>query len=122
MKDFKTIDFIIQVFLIISIIIKSLLNMDQTFIYGYFIIGGLQVISMIVHQKNKWYTNQGSRRFYYHRITAATLIIMPAGFIMPYFFIVWVLLLFVAPIMAIYYLAICYREVFYPAKRPSDLI
>ena len=122
MKNFKTIDFIIQVFLIISFIIKSMLNIDQTFIYGYFIVGGWQVISMIVHQINKWYTKQGSRRFYYHRITAATLIIMPSGFIIPSFFIVWVPLLFVAPIMAIYYLATCYREVFYPAKRPLELI
>ena len=122
MKNFKTIDFIIQVFLIISFIIKSTLNIDQTFIYGYFIVGGWQVISMIVHQINKWYTNQGSRRFYYHRITAATLFIIPSGFIIPNFFIVWVPLLFVAPIMAIYYLAICYREVFYPAKRPLELI
>ena len=122
MKDFKTIDFIIQVFLIISFIIKSMLNIDQTFIYGYFIVGGWQVISMIVHQINKWYTNQGSRRFYYHRITAATLIIIPSGFIIPNFFIVWVPLLFIAPIIAIYYLAICYREVFYPAKRPLELI
>ena len=122
MKDFKTIDFIIQVFLVIYLTITSLVNMDQTFIYGYFIVGGWQVISMIVHQINKWYTNQGSRRFYYHRITAATLIIIPSGFIIPNFFIVWVPLLFIAPIMAIYYLAICYREVFYPAKRPLELI
>lgn len=122
MKDFKTIDFIIQVFLVIYLTITSMVNMDRTFIYGYFIVGGWQVISMIVHQINKWYTNQGSRRFYYHRITAATLFIIPSGFIIPNFFIVWVPLLFVAPIMAIYYLAICYREVFYPAKRPLELI
>lgn len=122
MKNFKTIDFIIQVFLVIYLTITSLVNMDRTFIYGYFIVGGWQVISMIVHQINKWYTNQGSRRFYYHRIIAATLIIMPSGFIIPNFFIVWVPLLFIAPIMAIYYLAICYREVFYPAKRPLELI
>ena len=79
MKQFKTIDVIIQVFLIIGISTKLLLNMDQTYVYGYFIIGGCQVISMIVHHLNEWHTRVGSRRFYYHRITAITLIIMVAA-------------------------------------------
>jgi hypothetical protein len=120
MKEFKTIDVIIQVFLIIGISIKSLLNLDQTYVYGYFIIGGCQVTSMIVHHINKWYTRQGTRRFYYHRITAIT-IIMVASF-MPFTPIVWGILLYAAPALSACYLFICCREVFYPAKRPLDLI
>ncbi len=121
MKEFKTIDVIIQVFLIIGISIKSLLNLDQTFLYGYFIIGGCQVTSMIVHHINKWHTREGSRRFYYHRITAITLI-MVAGFMIPFLPIVWGILLYAAPVLSACYLFICCGEVFYAAKRPLDLI
>lgn len=122
MKEFKTIDVIIQVFLIIGISIKSLLNMDQTFLHGYFIIGACQVTSIIVHQYNKWFTNNLSRRFYYHRITLGVILTMAFAYLIPVFFIIWYLMLFAAPFMAIYYTAICYREVFYPMKRPLDLI
>lgn len=122
MKEFKTIDVIVQILLIIGFSIQSIISMDQTFLIGYFVVGGWQVTSMIVHHVNKWHTRHGNRRFYYHRISAAILIAMAAGFVVPYLLIVWGVMLFVAPVMAIYYLAICCKEVFYPAKRPLELI
>lgn len=122
MKNFKIIDFIIQIFLIVSLLGKSLIDSDKTFLYAYCIIGGWQVLSMMVHQYNRWYTNNLSRRYYYHRITMGVILTMAFAYLIPIFFIFWYLMLFAAPIMAIYYTAICYREVFYPVKRPLDLI
>lgn len=122
MKNFKIIDFIIQIFLIVSLLVKSLIDSDKTFLYAYCIIGGWQVLSMMVHQYNRWYTNNLSRRYYYHRITMGVILTMAFAYLIPIFFIFWYLMLFAAPIMAIYYTAICYREVFYPVKRPLDLI
>lgn len=122
MKIFKVVDFSIQVFVIVSLLVKSLFNADEIFLYAYCIIGGWQLLSMIVHQYNKWYTNKLSRRFYYHRITFGVILTMAFAYFIPVFFIIWYFMLFAAPVMAIYYTAICYREVFHPIKRPLDLI
>ena len=122
MRNFKISDFLIQVFLIVSLLVKSLINADKTSLNAYCIIGGWQVISMLVHQYNKWYTNNLSRRYYYHRITIGFILAMAVAYLASVFFIIFYLMLFAAPVMAIYYTAICYREVFYPVKRPLDLI
>ena len=122
MKTFKHIDLYIQIALIISLTIASLINQDGTFLVAYFVVGTWQVVSMLVHHYNKWHISKAGRRYYYHRITAGTILVMALAFLIPYLFIFCYLLLFAAPVMAIYYTAICYREVFYPAKRPLELI
>ena len=122
MKTFKHIDLYIQIALIISLTIASLINHDSTFLVAYFVVGTWQAISMVVHQYNKWHIRKEGRRYYYQRIVVCTLLLMAFAFLIPYLFIFWYLLLFTAPFLAIYYTAICYREVFYPAKRPLELI
>jgi hypothetical protein len=122
MKTFKQIDLFGQLALIITLTIVSLTRQDSTFIYAYCVVGGWQVVSMLIHQANKWHSSKNGRRYYYHRITAFTLLIMPTAFLLPPLFLLWYIMLFAAPVMAIYYTAICFREVFYPAKRPLELV
>ncbi len=109
MKKFKQVDLLINIILISGFLIVSLIKQDMTFMTGYFVVGGWQVISMIVHAWNHWFTHKGAR-YYYHWITFISLITMPVGSF-------W-LLLFVAPVMAVYYTWICYNEVYVKMQRP----
>ena len=122
MKRFKQVDLFGQIALVITLTIVSLARHDATFLYAYVIVGAWQVVSMLVHQVNKWHSSRRSRRYYYHRVSACTLGIMATAFLFPLLFVLWYIMLFAAPAMAIYYIAICFHEVFYPAKRPLELV
>ena len=122
MKIFKHVDFYIQAMLISGLTLVALIRQDQTFLIAYLIIGGWQVMSMLVHFINKWYNRPGSRRWYYNRVTLVALVLLGLGFLFPPVFMFLNLMIVAAPLMAIYYVAICFREVFYPAKRPLELI
>ena len=104
MKKLKQIDCWISIALIIVFLILSLINHDYTFIIGYFIVGGWQVISMIVHAYAGWFNQKNGVRRVYHWITLISLVTMPIGS--------FYILFFIAPFMAIYYTWICYEEVY----------
>jgi hypothetical protein len=114
MKQFKIIDFWISSLLIAGFAVASIINMDFTFLIGYIVIGGWQVISMIVHLVARSFIYKGGPRFVYNWITLAALITMPIGSF-------WILL-FTAPFMAIYYTYICYKETYVMMQRPLALL
>lgn len=112
MKKIKEIDFWVSVGLIILFTILYLATTDAAYaLAGYFVIGSWQVISMIVHAWNHWFTT--GTRLYYHW----TVFISLAGFPLT-----CVVLLFIAPLMAVFYATICYREVYIKMKRPLALL
>ena len=120
MKQFKKTDLYISILLIIASIIYSLIVFNFDFIYTYFIVGGWQVISMVVHQVNKWHTEKGTKRFIYHRIVIVTgLVSLLSYFTRDFFIYVLLFLLFASPLMAIYYTWICYREISLPEYNRS---
>lgn len=110
MKTFKQIDFYGQVITIIVLTVLSLVNMDETFVYSYFIIGAWQVLSMVIHLFHKQFIPKKSMRLNY---TIATGIMVALMFTLVFFYV----LLFIAPILALYYLYICGDELFYKMKR-----
>ncbi|MGG9970381.1 hypothetical protein ACQ33O_01200 [Ferruginibacter sp. SUN002] len=112
MKKFKTADLYISIALIIGFLIVSLIRRDGTFVVGYFVVGGWQVISMIMHVVNKWFTEKWGVRFIYHLITLVALVTAPLGG--------FYVLLFVAPFMAVFYAWICYNELHVKMVRPLD--
>ena len=112
MKSFKTYDLWISVGLIFSFTILSIIDTPVLFA-GYFIVGGWQVISMLVHAYNRCFTNRWGARYIYHWITFIAVVTMPGSF--------WALL-YVAPFMALYYVYLCYNEVYVKMKRPLDLL
>lgn len=114
MKAFKIIDIWISGTLIVLFTIVSLIKRDSTFFTGYFVVGGWQVISMLVHTFKRWFTEWGGIRFTYHMITLVSLLSIPIGSF-------WVLL-FISPLMAIFYTWICYKEVYVKMVRPMDLL
>ncbi|MES2775163.1 MAG: hypothetical protein V4722_13330 [Bacteroidota bacterium] len=110
MLRFKKIDFWISVISIFVFAVLSLINQDETFIAGYFTVGTWQVISMLVHQVNGWFTSKGSRRHYYHLVTLVTVVLMVATPLLYITGFIFFILIFTAPIMAVYYASICFRE------------
>lgn len=114
MKNFKKIDTWISIILITVFAIATIINRDYTFLVGYFVVGGWQVISMLVHVYNHSFTEKRGTRYVYHWITFFSIITMPVGS----FFI----LLFTAPFMAIFYTWLCFDEVRKMNQRPLALL
>ena len=123
MKKIKQIDCLISIALIIVFLILSLINHDLTLMVGYFVVGGWQVISMIVHAINKWFTEKDSRRYVYHWVVFWLILVALAGLAANTILAILAFpMLLAAPLMAIYYTWICYDEVYVKMKRPLSLI
>jgi hypothetical protein len=114
MKKFKKIDTWISIILITGFAIATIINRDNTFLLGYFIVGGWQVCSMLVHVYNKSFTKKKGTRYIYHWITLISLLTMPIGSF-------WILL-FTAPFMAVFYTCLCFDEVRKMNQRPLALL
>ncbi|CAN5772617.1 hypothetical protein BH11BAC4_BH11BAC4_25590 [soil metagenome] len=115
MKKFKLIDFWMSILLIIVFLVLTIINKDYTFITGYAVTGSWQVISMLVHAHNHWFTYKGGVRRSYHWITVVSLLSIPVGS--------FLVLFFLAPVMAIYYTYLCYDEVYVKMQqRPLSLL
>ena len=122
MKKFKQIDFWISVGLILGSVIYGAKE-NLNFFAGYFIVGGWQVISMLIHFFNKWFCERGSKRYNYHRTVVVILLCTALGFVVyPLLMLVCFTLLFIAPVMAIYYTWICYNEIHVKMQRPLALL
>lgn len=119
MKQFKTIDFWINTVLIIASVIICIIKkvtspIDESVLLSYFIIGGWQVISMVIHVYNHWFTKKWGIRYIYHWITLIALLTMPVGSF-------WVLSI-TAPFMAIFYTWLCYSETYVKMQRPLSVL
>ncbi len=119
MQQFKVIDFWVNTGLIISFIIIGILEgtddfLSNGFLTGYFVVGGWQVISMLVHAYNRCFTNRRGARYIYHWITFIAVGTMPAGSF-------WILFI-AAPFMAVYYTYLCYKETYIKMQRPLALL
>jgi hypothetical protein len=114
MKKFKIIDFWISIVLIMIFTMVSIINGDFTFLIGYLVVGAWQVISMIVHIYAGLFIHKAGARYIYHWITLIALITIPIGS--------YLILLFTAPFMAVYYTYLCYRETYVKMKRPLSIL
>jgi hypothetical protein len=104
MKTFKIIDASISLALIIVLLFWYYNNPSiERMIESYFLAGGWQCISMIIHATNKWFTKKWNSRHIYHWISFISVITLPLGSY-------WILAL-TAPFMAIFYTGLCYYEV-----------
>ena len=112
MKTFKMIDGFISIILIIFFAISSLVNLNNTFLAGYLIVGAWQVISMITHAINGWFVEKGSKRYKYHWFVTITLVVVLLGFaISPILIYLLFTLVFISPLMAVFYTYMCFSEV-----------
>lgn len=114
MKSFKTFDFIIQAILITAALLWHLSGNrrmfdDDSFFTSYFLVGGWQVLSVIIHFFYAAPYSKRPRKIY---LVALAAVILIALFSLPFDGILQVLLglLFVSPVMALYYLWVCIWE------------
>jgi hypothetical protein len=118
MKTFKATDFFISALLIAGFAVGSIFFdnsiLNDTLLFGYLVVGAWHVTSMIVHAINGWFTRKGSLRHLYHWIAFVAVVSLPLGS----FYIMYL----AAPVMAVFYTWLCYRETFIKMKRPLDLI
>lgn len=103
MKLFKQFEFYGNIILISSFAIWFMISQSlEPAITAYCIVGAFQVMGMIVHTWNGWFTSAWSIRWIYHWLSFGLIVTMPLGS-------VW-LLMYISPILALAYLLICGRE------------
>lgn len=119
MKKFKIIDTCISAVLILVFTLLSLIRWDHTFLLGYCIAGGWQMISIIVHAGNGWFTYRKAGRYYYHAAVIILAALCLIGLLIyPLLFMLMIVLIYAAPFMALYYTWLCYNEVTVKMQRP----
>ncbi len=123
MRKFKLYDYWISLILIIAFTIISLIKRDGTFIAGYFTVGAWQLVSMLVHYQKKWFMAGSSARSIYQKCILGLALCSIVGCIVPLIgMFIFFILLFISPLLAIIYTAICYNEVFVKMQRPLALL
>lgn len=122
MKLFKLTDMWVSAILLVIFMVLSIINPGKFLIAGYFGVGGWQLISMIIHAANKWFISRKGSRYYYHRVVAITLAIALAGFFTPLSLSIFFILLFATPVMAVFYVTICYKEIQLMTRRPLSML
>jgi hypothetical protein len=118
MKTFKWIDFYGSSFLIVAALVYGLIAGELQFLAGYFVVGAWQILSMLVHVWTGWF-GENKKRIRYHRIVIGCLVTALVGiFVYPFLWFAALVLLFAAPIMAIYYCILCFDEISLMTRRP----
>ena len=107
MKTFKLIDFWGQVSLIAASLLSLMWRPDIVFL-GYFVVGGWQVVSCLLHVSMPGGYLAVHDRKYYNR----TLIwLLAIGILsIPFWLLYGFCLLIISPFLAIWYASICYAE------------
>lgn len=129
-KNFKILDCWVSIILIVVFVAYGFIEMSGKSLIGYFIVGGWQIVSMIIHQVNHLFTQKGEQRIFYHKmiltLVIALVVIIGLAQLVELFFIpilvILFLLLVLSPIMAIYYTYLCYEETYIKMKRPMELL
>jgi hypothetical protein len=110
MRLIKTIDFRAQLLLIIAGVLFCAINLNSFYV-SYFIVGGWQVLSCLTHFFLPHFYPYSGRKIYLLVLLLLAMLgiiaLLSPAFILPYLFI----LLFISPLMAIWYCFISYKEV-----------
>ncbi|HEX6193422.1 MAG TPA: hypothetical protein VFZ42_13705 [Chitinophagaceae bacterium] len=114
MKTFKIADIMISTALIFFLIISQCWRDLNHLTRAYFIVGGWQVTSMLVHRFMRCFTRTWGTRVMYHWVTIVSLALLPFGSI-------W-FLFFTAPFMAIFYTCMCIHETTKMSERPLAVL
>ena len=104
MKLFKQTELFTNTILISFFLIAFLLTNDFDYVFaGYFVVGAVQLLAIIIHLVKGWFLGSTSLRTFYNWFLLVLAALLPTG-ISIYF------LLFASPLLALFYLFICYRE------------
>ena len=121
MKIFKLIDCWLQV-VTIAICLAFSVTGIFTFYYAYFIVGGVQFISMIVHEAAHFFVSAGTARRKYQNAVYIIVACMILSIWLEPFVYIFIPMFFLAPFMAAYYLRLCCKETYVYLKRPLSIL
>jgi hypothetical protein len=121
MRTFKLINCWLQI-IVIAVTLGLMIILPLDFFYAYFIVGGIQFLSMLIHEAIAIFTSSGTTRRRYHNIVYVVVLCMVAGIWLPPFWLIYIPLLFLPPFMAAYYSWLCYRETYVYIKRPLSIL
>lgn len=116
MKTFKLTDIVLQVSLILFSLVATFAAPERfIFLYGYFIVGGWQVTSCAIHllQPEGWvaYHSRTHYNVFLKWVLLTGLFVFLLALIQfPLFMLYLYAMLFIAPVMAVWYLVICVIE------------
>lgn len=103
MKQYKYVELMLNASLITGFIFCFAITQSFEWLFvSYFVVGGLQLLSMIFHIIKGWFSNHIMRNGYYIFLLFVFIFTLAgSGF--------W-LLMYASPLMAAFYLFVCYRE------------
>ena len=103
MKQYKLAEIVINSVLIFGFVfVFSITQSFELLFASYFIVGGIQLLSMIFHLVKGWFNNH-NLRFVYCLLLILIGVLCFGG-------IGFFILLYASPLMAAFYVYICYRE------------
>lgn len=121
MKTFKVIDCWLQIATIAVCLMLSVTGVLD-FYYAYFIVGGVQLISMLIHEAAHFFISAGTARRIYHNAAYFIVGCMILTIWLQPFSYIFIPMLFLAPFMGAYYLRLCYKETYVYLKRPLSIL
>lgn len=117
MKRLQLIDYYGQLLLYAVIAVLMLWEMDY-FYAAYLLMGGWQLLSVLLHLPNRSSFISSKQRYYYQWVLLAILLIFLAGSIVPV--MIWIgllLLMYVSPVLAVWYIIITRMELLHNQRR-----
>jgi hypothetical protein len=115
MKKVKQIDIVIQIVAIVGSIVYAIADRSTNFIFGYFVVGGLQIIGFLAHwalSGSKGLT-PARRRYGWFLLVLAVLALIAWAvpvLLVALLYLILLPLLFVAPVVALVYCNMCFNE------------
>ena len=124
MKNYKQTDLLLQIAALIFSLVVIPLFASNNYIYGYFLVGGIQVISVALHVffRIPGQDNQLRKPYYIALWVIAASVLLMFLFIEYGGMLIAMSWLFITPIMAFYYCYTCYREWKQLNRRPAGAI
>ena len=122
MKTFKLTDWIISLGLMVFFLLAALARVPRIINYAYVVTAGWQLLSMIVHAYNGWFTRKGGIRLGYHWLVTGLILMSLSCIFLPYFFFVMIITLLTAPFLAAFYTWMCFEEWQRLSRRPLAVL
>lgn len=107
---FKQIDLIVQLLILLATGAMYFVDSNMAFISLYFVFGGWQFMSMLVHLIAKWNNDHFLRRIYLFALLVIVIIFLISLALVTLMIWLFYLLLFVTPVLGLYYVLVCWLE------------
>jgi hypothetical protein len=115
MRLWQRVDLAVQALLLLGFTVVVLAyNSLEALVTGYFVVGGWQLLGMVVQQVHGRLVRRWNFRWWYHLVVLGALMLAVSCTVLdsmlPVLFAMVFILLFAAPVMALVYFSLCVHE------------